>query len=402
MVLTVATTVAAAAFGLAIGSFLDVVAYRLPRKGSLLQPGSHCPSCQTSLRWRDNVPVLSWLALRGRCHTCGAAIPVRVVVVEALTAVAFAAVAVAVGHSWSIPGLCLLVATALAVAAAAADDASLPAAAVLVATLLGALGLVPAALVDGHEWGRLVDAGLGGVAGGLVTAVAPLAARYPAAGRPERRPLAGAAGTIQVLLPAGTMIGWFGTRGALGALGGVALAGVATAMVTGPAAFVARGRRRHAGRAPETGAASPGSSTARWLPATQRAGRLLIAAAGIAAMAGALFAVPASTGSLSGGSTVSSSSSDACTSWAPSPSIQGGCLARTSGSLALNLAGASPDEAVQDATGTKPPRPVWTMPRRSSMTFRSWGLEAAAMASRRSTSCRSSSSTRAWSKVSMP
>ena len=59
-------------FGLVIGSFLNVVIYRLPRHESLVRPGSHCPRCGTAIRWYDNVPVVSWLLLRGRCRDCGA------------------------------------------------------------------------------------------------------------------------------------------------------------------------------------------------------------------------------------------------------------------------------------------------------------------------------------------
>ena len=65
--------VLAAVVGLAIGSFLNVVIARVPKRESLLTP-SHCPSCEAPIRPRHNVPVLSWLALRGRCHDCRARI----------------------------------------------------------------------------------------------------------------------------------------------------------------------------------------------------------------------------------------------------------------------------------------------------------------------------------------
>src|SRR5919202_1890554 len=79
-------------FGAVIGSFLNVVIHRLPLGESLVSPGSHCPRCGSPVRARDNVPVLSWLLLRGRCRDCGASISPRYPVVEALTAAAFAAV----------------------------------------------------------------------------------------------------------------------------------------------------------------------------------------------------------------------------------------------------------------------------------------------------------------------
>jgi leader peptidase (prepilin peptidase)/N-methyltransferase len=76
----------AAAFGAAIGSFLNVVIYRLPRGESLVHPASHCPGCEHAIRPYDNVPVLAWLWLRGRCRDCRIKISARYPGVEALTA----------------------------------------------------------------------------------------------------------------------------------------------------------------------------------------------------------------------------------------------------------------------------------------------------------------------------
>jgi leader peptidase (prepilin peptidase)/N-methyltransferase len=76
----------AGALGLAFGSFLNVVAYRLPRRESLSKPRSRCPHCDAQIRARDNIPVLGWLLLRGRCRDCGAPISKRYPLVEAGTA----------------------------------------------------------------------------------------------------------------------------------------------------------------------------------------------------------------------------------------------------------------------------------------------------------------------------
>ena len=76
--------------GLLWGSFANVCIYRLPAGRSVVAPGSHCFACQTPVRWYDNVPVLSWLWLRGRCRACGAAFSPRYLVVEATTAALFA------------------------------------------------------------------------------------------------------------------------------------------------------------------------------------------------------------------------------------------------------------------------------------------------------------------------
>jgi len=87
-----------AIFGAVIGSFLNGVAYRLPRSKSLVAPGSQCPGCATPIKLYDNVPVLGWLMLRGRCRKCRTAISPRYPAVEALTA-ALAVAVVLVEHS---------------------------------------------------------------------------------------------------------------------------------------------------------------------------------------------------------------------------------------------------------------------------------------------------------------
>jgi leader peptidase (prepilin peptidase) / N-methyltransferase len=80
----------AALFGAVIGSFLNVCIYRLPLKKSIVWPSSACPHCQRELAWYENIPIVSWLALRARCRTCGASIGIQYPLVEALTAAMFA------------------------------------------------------------------------------------------------------------------------------------------------------------------------------------------------------------------------------------------------------------------------------------------------------------------------
>ncbi len=74
-----------ALFGLVFGSFANVVIWRLPRRESLSHPDSHCPVCETPIQWRDNIPVLSWLLLHGRCRACGVAISPRYPIVELMS-----------------------------------------------------------------------------------------------------------------------------------------------------------------------------------------------------------------------------------------------------------------------------------------------------------------------------
>ncbi|MGZ6640602.1 MAG: prepilin peptidase [Solirubrobacteraceae bacterium] len=91
----IVAAVAALLGGLIVGSFLNVVAWRLPRGESLAHPPSHCPSCDTPIKPYDNVPVLSWLLLRGRCRACGAPISARYPLVELGTGLLWAAVVLA-------------------------------------------------------------------------------------------------------------------------------------------------------------------------------------------------------------------------------------------------------------------------------------------------------------------
>lgn len=89
--------VGAVLLGLAIGSFLNVVAWRLPRSESLSRPASHCPNCESPIRARHNVPVFGWLVLRGRCFDCGEPISAQYPLVETVTGAAFGVVAGRVG-----------------------------------------------------------------------------------------------------------------------------------------------------------------------------------------------------------------------------------------------------------------------------------------------------------------
>lgn len=102
--------------GAMVGSFLNVVIYRVPRGESIVAPRSRCPSCETQIAGRDNVPILSWLALRGRCRHCAAPIAARYPVVEGVTALAFAAVALTRGLDadlvYELPFVAMLIAVA--------------------------------------------------------------------------------------------------------------------------------------------------------------------------------------------------------------------------------------------------------------------------------------------------
>ena len=93
MALDAFVIVIAFVFGLLVGSFLNVVLWRVPRGESIVSPGSHCPSCGTFLRPVELVPVVSWAVQRGRCRSCGMHISARYPLVELATGVVFALVA---------------------------------------------------------------------------------------------------------------------------------------------------------------------------------------------------------------------------------------------------------------------------------------------------------------------
>ena len=154
--------VASAVGGLAIGSFLNVVIYRVPLGQSIVSPPSACPSCGTPVAPRDNIPVVSWLLLRGRCRQCQTAIAVRYPIVEALTAVLFALTAVRLGVSWTLPAELAFVGGLIALAAIDLERYLLPRAVVYPTLVLVGAGLVVAAAATGR-WSRLVVALLCGL-----------------------------------------------------------------------------------------------------------------------------------------------------------------------------------------------------------------------------------------------
>ena len=200
----------AAVLGAVVGSFLNVVVHRLPRRESLVHPRSRCPGCETPVSPRDNVPVLSWLLLRGRCRSCGTPIPGRYPLVELLTAALFALI--------------------VAVREVEADLALwLPFAAVLVAVAFIDLEhrIIPNRIVvPAAVWavaigalvrpGELPEAALAGAAAFLALLLAALA--YPAGMGMGDVKLAGVMGLYLGVAVAPAMLAAFLTGSLLGAL----------------------------------------------------------------------------------------------------------------------------------------------------------------------------------------
>jgi leader peptidase (prepilin peptidase)/N-methyltransferase len=149
----------AAALGAAIGSFLNVVIHRLPLKRSLVTPGSHCPSCDTAIAPYDNIPILSWLLLRGRCRHCGGRISPRYPAVELLTAAAFAAVVAMRGYDQDLFLELPFVACLIALAGIDLDHRLLPN---RIVYPMAAYGLAATAVVDSGDLPEHLIAAAGG------------------------------------------------------------------------------------------------------------------------------------------------------------------------------------------------------------------------------------------------
>ena len=165
-VVTAVVVTGAGVLGLLIGSFLNVVIWRVPRDQSLNHPPSACPRCDHPIRWYDNAPVISWVLLRARCRDCGARIAVRYPLVELGTAILFALLAlrfVLSADYWVIPAFLYLGAIGVALALIDIDTHRLPNKIVLPAypVAIVLLGAGSALLVD---WDALLRSLVGAVA----------------------------------------------------------------------------------------------------------------------------------------------------------------------------------------------------------------------------------------------
>jgi leader peptidase (prepilin peptidase) / N-methyltransferase len=136
--------------GLAIGSFLNVVAARVPRKRSIVSPGSACMSCGHELSWYENIPVVSWLALRGQCKGCGAKIGVVYPAVELVTALLIAASFFAFGWSGTAFVASFFCATLVVISATDLSHRIVPNVVVLPATVVVLVAMT--ALHPSVEW----------------------------------------------------------------------------------------------------------------------------------------------------------------------------------------------------------------------------------------------------------
>ncbi|WP_435772023.1 prepilin peptidase [Nocardioides sp. SYSU DS0651] len=219
--------------GLNVGSFLNVVAHRVPLGQSVVSPPSACPSCGSGIRARHNVPVAGWLVLRGRCFDCGARISPRYPVVEAGTALLFVLTAARfAGEPWLLPAYLAFAAVGVVLAVIDLDVRRLPN--VIVLPSYGLLGGLLALDADGPS---LVRAGIGAAA--LFACFLAVALAVPGGMGFGDVKLAGLVGGMTAYLSWGTLLVGAFLGFLLGALAGVLLiagrrAGRRSALPFGP------------------------------------------------------------------------------------------------------------------------------------------------------------------------
>jgi leader peptidase (prepilin peptidase)/N-methyltransferase len=188
----------AALVGACVGSFLNVCVYRWPADESVVRPPSRCGSCGTPIRWRDNIPVLGWVLLRGRCRACGAKVSIQYPLVELLTAALWVMAVLRFGLSWQALGTALFFTILLGIALADARTYTIPDQFTLGGTVIGlALSFAP----GGITWERSF---LGAAAGfGLLWLIAVVGEKV------FRKPAMGG-GDIKMMMMVGAFLGPWG------------------------------------------------------------------------------------------------------------------------------------------------------------------------------------------------
>jgi leader peptidase (prepilin peptidase) / N-methyltransferase len=212
-----------ALLGLVIGSFLNVVIYRVPRDESVVSPRSRCPSCGTLIKGYDNVPVISWLLLHGRCRTCRTSISPRYLFVELGCGAVFAGLAARLGYNYDLPAFLVLFAGLIALACIDVEHLTLPKKIVYPTLALESLLLLGAAART-NEWDKLLVAVICSLAWFVLFFLMNFAS-----------PKILGFGDVRLALLLGLGLGWFGWRyiilgffaaNLIGAIVGVTLIGM--------------------------------------------------------------------------------------------------------------------------------------------------------------------------------
>jgi len=192
------------AFGAVVGSFLNVCIHRMPREESIVNPPSHCPKCHTRISWRDNIPLVSFLVLGGKCRHCGVAISPRYMFVELLTASLFLAVWLKYEFQWVAPIYWVLVGGLLAATFIDFEHYIIPDEITLggVGVGLFASVLCPSLHQTEAVLGSLVQSALGALAGGVTLLVIALV------GEKVYKKEAMGMGDVKFIAGIGAFLGW--------------------------------------------------------------------------------------------------------------------------------------------------------------------------------------------------
>ncbi len=216
------------AIGAIVGSFLNVVIHRYPREESIVFPGSHCPQCNAAIRWFDNIPVLSFVLLRGRCRTCGAVIAWRYPLVELANALFYLAVYLRTGPTVTFVVVAAVISMTIALIYIDADIQILPDVIDVPGIVIGigigalALGMVNPSLLLATS---LLDSLLGALLGAAI--LLAMMGAYWLVRRTEGMGL----GDVKMLAMIGAITGWRAVPGVL------LLASVAGTMIGLPTAL---------------------------------------------------------------------------------------------------------------------------------------------------------------------
>lgn len=201
--------------GAAIGSFLNVCVYRLPEELSVIRPRSRCPGCETPIAWRDNIPILGWILLRGRCRSCGVKISPQYPLVELTTALVWLGAAARYGFTWEALSAAVFFTLLLGISLTDARTYTIPDEFTLGGLVIGLLlALTPGGITI---WSSLAGAAVGFVMLYLVGALGEWAFKKPAMG----------GGDIKMMAMVGAFLGPLGTLLTvfLGALAGSVIFG---------------------------------------------------------------------------------------------------------------------------------------------------------------------------------